>query len=491
MDATPAQTGFSQERGRWLGVSVLVAAAILTGLIANFLVAILPFDRPWIIAAGLLSAFAIAISYRRPAALILFVLGYDLILGQIPKTGLALFGFNRILFYALILIPLLLSILWRAARSKSFRIVIKADIFIVLFLLANSISVITATDGQAAISGITYLTASLAIIYLVRLIVYKSEDIGYIVSLLIAVLIAEALLAAYQYITGIGLQFVASGERGQLVARAGGTLGNSLGGYLSIGFVLALNYLLWARRRRQLIWGGMVTGIMAMGVLFTNTRGTWIDCTVLAILSIMLAIRRKTTVVAILILSTLLATILVVSPAGNQLGVRVNRILDEIQSSDVSSFSFRLTLWQAAIRMFDGHPWTGIGIGNYYYSLASYLSPDEIRTISLQPDSSYSAHNVALESLAETGLVGSVSLILMLGAIWLLARNGWRTYDLRRRGIAAAFLVYTIACPLSMSYGGYLRAGSFYFVVVGLIMAAAYLRSSKRANQTPNPLAVG
>jgi O-antigen ligase len=100
----------------------------------------------------------------------------------------------------------------------------------------------------------------------------------------------------------------------------------------------------------------------------------------------------------------------------------------------------RLAHWQAAEAMFDNHPWLGVGIGNYSAAYPIYAQPHWYDPLG-------HAHNVYLNFLAETGVLGLTAFgVFWLGAFWLAARVAWRratSADDRRRGTegsAAAYL---------------------------------------------------
>ena len=62
----------------------------------------------------------------------------------------------------------------------------------------------------------------------------------------------------------------------------------------------------------------------------------------------------------------------------------------------------RLAHWQAGIRMFNGAPWLGIGIGNYGVVYPSFALPHWYDPLG-------HAHNLYINFLAETGILGTVA----------------------------------------------------------------------------------
>jgi O-antigen ligase len=81
----------------------------------------------------------------------------------------------------------------------------------------------------------------------------------------------------------------------------------------------------------------------------------------------------------------------------------------------------RVGHWQAGADMFSDHPWLGVGIGNYALAYPAYARPHFYEALG-------HAHNVYINFLAETGMLGAAA----FAAFWLAALAlAWRT---ARRG---------------------------------------------------------
>lgn len=99
----------------------------------------------------------------------------------------------------------------------------------------------------------------------------------------------------------------------------------------------------------------------------------------------------------------------------------------------------RLAHWQAAINMWRDHPWLGVGIGNYPITYPHYAVPR-------WDDPLGHAHNYYLNVGAETGLLGLLAYLILIGAMLLhTVRVAFRTTDALSRGVALGVLGVLVA----------------------------------------------
>ncbi len=93
----------------------------------------------------------------------------------------------------------------------------------------------------------------------------------------------------------------------------------------------------------------------------------------------------------------------------------------------------RLAHWQAAVRMLEAHPWTGVGFSNYQPVYEQY------RLLNWPLPLGH-AHNIYLNVAAETGLPGLAAYLVLWIAIFIQTLRALKTQPGVRRGLALGLL---------------------------------------------------
>lgn len=99
--------------------------------------------------------------------------------------------------------------------------------------------------------------------------------------------------------------------------------------------------------------------------------------------------------------------------------------LEELTGTSVEgkSLQTRFAAWEAALDGFAGAPLLGVGPENYRLAFDRHFPPRLYEVRAGTPPYFTEAHDEYLEAAAETGLVGTLALLLLWAA---LARRGWR-----------------------------------------------------------------
>ena len=311
--------------------------------------------------------------------------------------------------------------------------------------------------GLASADLFRWSTALFALLAALQVLSGASERRITIIILTIAV--AGALESAF----GTALGLLGSGPASFLVqdafARAYGTFGrpNTFAGYLEIAvfpvFWLGLYRLqhvngvlrdyIVARRagftgsaetRWKLVSATLVTTvllgastIMLAGIIISFSRGAWIGVSAGLAVTLFVAVRRYWHLVVPAIPVVILVSLVMLTLfAPSTLTDRVTSIADEARPFDAASITIdgdnfavveRMAHWQAGWRMFEDHPLTGVGAGNYNAAYPDYYVRSTFRF------SQGHAHNFYIHMLAENGLLGlGIYLTLILSFAFVALR---------------------------------------------------------------------
>ncbi len=190
--------------------------------------------------------------------------------------------------------------------------------------------------------------------------------------------------------------------------RSGGLAGGANGAARYFVTSLVLMYYLWTTTRNRLLHSGLVIGmaVVVYGAVVTVSRtGLLLLILAMGLLSIQHLKQRRWQAIVVLVAVTSVIWIF----ADNILLI-LGSILPAVRHG-TDTVGIRYALWHAGLRMWLAHPLRGIGIGQFFAQLPFYgadlLAPRYLHD---------GAHNMYLQVLAETGLIGLVFFIAMLVA---------------------------------------------------------------------------
>ena len=254
----------------------------------------------------------------------------------------------------------------------------------------------------------------------------------------------QALIGLYQFVFQVGPPaFQILGR----FLRAYGTFRqpNPYAGYLGLVLPLALSVFYWSlgqwwrgrhgHQHQPVVWlslvgSGLATALIAAGVVASWSRGAWLG--ILAAVLVVTTLRSRRTFLLSLAVAGLLALLLL--RGGLSTGALGARLADtrqylggfDVRTIEVNDDNFavveRVAHWDAARQMIERAPWLGIGLGNYATIYPQVALPR-------WSDPLGHAHNIYLNTWAETGLLGLASYLLL----WLVAiGQAWRVGHDRR-----------------------------------------------------------
>lgn len=313
--------------------------------------------------------------------------------------------------------------------------------------------------GASSAEMIRWAIALFAFLAALQVLVGTSERI--ITAIIITIAVAGALEAGF----GAALGLLGLGPESFLIedafSRAYGTFGrpNTFAGYLEMAVFPVLWFGLYrlrrlnenlrayrvarqagfaasTRQRRDLITATLVTlvllgsaALMAGGIIISFSRGAWIGVAAGLTLTFLVAVRRYWHIVVPAVpvgVLAMLVALTLFAPA--TLTDRVASIADEARPFDASAIPIdpdnfavveRMAHWQAGWRMFEDHPLTGVGAGNFNARYPDYFVRETFR------ESQGHAHNFYIQMLAENGVVGlAIYLTLILSFAFVALRVG-------------------------------------------------------------------
>ncbi|MDR2011807.1 MAG: O-antigen ligase family protein [Rhodanobacter sp.] len=263
----------------------------------------------------------------------------------------------------------------------------------------------------------------------------------------VGVIVALWALDAYvQMATGYSLGGPAEKERVSGIFGAGN---------LKLGPVLATlaPFALVAARER---FGGrglaLAFIVLAVPILLAGSRAAWLSY---ALAGALFAWQQTRDARRFLALSGALAVIVAAIGAfawhdSARFGARIERSLLALHGTQAAvdeASAGRLSIWHTALAMSAAHPLTGVGVRGFRYAYPRYAAPGD-RFVDTTTDIGAShAHQIVLEVLSETGVIG---LAFWLAGAWF-AWDAWRRASaiVRERALAPALALAVMTFPLN------------------------------------------
>jgi len=290
-------------------------------------------------------------------------------------------------------------------------------------------------------------------------------------------------IAAFQQLTGtysrsyLGFAAVQN-DQGGLIRSAGPLSTDWFGWELVPVTVLALYLALGARTRKIKILAWSLFGASLLGLIFSFARASLIAICIALVLAALLRHVRLTTLALGIAVG---ATALVLFLPGNA----KTRLVQSVQPltgggvtmAEDASVRNRAGENLAAVHMFLDYPVLGVGPGNYPVLYTTYS-----QTIALDSrNEGRHPHNLYLEYLAETGIIGCALILALMG---LALRGAWRArsvFEGRDRllveGVFVALVGYFVN-GVFLHPSGYSR---YLWLVLGFGLVCGRLAAAKEA----------
>lgn len=202
----------------------------------------------------------------------------------------------------------------------------------------------------------------------------------------------------------------------------------------------------------QMILIGLIA-IILIGLYFSYTRAAWVS--IIAALMVLAAIKLRIKLSVIASLALIAGLFLYLSWDNIQIELARNKFEhtteefgEKLQSAtnvttDASNLE-RLNRWACAIEMFKERPVFGFGPGTYAFEYARFQEPENTTIISTNFGDMGNAHSEYLGPLSEMGLLGLVSILLIVTAIFyktIRLYHAWPDEDKEMRTLMLAMIL--------------------------------------------------
>lgn len=227
-------------------------------------------------------------------------------------------------------------------------------------------------------------------------------------------------------------------------------------------------FLLCAARRHGALAWTLVTAGVAVVLVLAGARAAWITFALIALLSGWRLLGPARLALAALSAALLALAVMLLSPQVQQ---RIDRSLlvlrDGPDGGLDAALSGRGEIWQAAACMIAQHPFNGVGVRGFRRAYPACAAHPE-RAAAWGDGPALHAHQIVLEILSETGVIGL--LLWLAGAV--LAARAWRRADAAARTRAGPALLALAATvfPLNTHLAFY----STFWGALTLMLAALY-----------------
>ncbi|MCB0402322.1 MAG: O-antigen ligase family protein [Flavobacteriales bacterium] len=174
------------------------------------------------------------------------------------------------------------------------------------------------------------------------------------------------------------------------------------------------------------IFSYVLFGVFTVGVILSYTRAAWVSLIAAFVLFIIYRLRVRFSVLAVMM--GILGIMLFLSwdrlminlernnqDSSDELAEHVESISNV--STDASNLE-RLNRWSSAWRMFKQRPFLGWGPGTYVFQYAPFQLSNEKTIISTNAGENGNAHSEYIGPLAESGVIGTVSFLLIVLAVY-------------------------------------------------------------------------
>jgi O-antigen ligase len=405
-------------------------------------------------------------------------------------TTISEYGYGKSMF-ALVAISVL-SILWGASSwiKGSWRIRWPWVTCPFLgFVAAGLFSLLGAVNGRVVIQSLVLVVFFFQMLLLIANTVRERKHVHLLLFALLASAFLASLYGLLQYLGVLPGPFGGAGLN-EMISTMGNR--NYLGGFVAyLLFPSVVLVISPPRRVVRVVACLMIAFCFGMAMLVQQMAVTVVLCgTLVALMAgvgILLPVApiRKNRAWIVFLLVLLAIAFLVQAPSGplnSVVGLSAEEPPWIVRLWESNSGRTRSLDWWVAWTMFLDSPVVGVGLGNYKLGFLSYkaefLSTPQGAGYDFSVPVAAQAHNDYVQALAETGILGALSIMAFVGVLavsfWFRVR---RTQDEDRRLelLLLACGILPILAHALVSFPAHLPSSSLVFVaLIGIVHSSAY-----------------
>ena len=445
---------------------------------------------PWLIAGGGLLAALIAgatlvhnlpfgIAFVAACAFVPLVF-LSLPLALAAWIPVAWNEFSHVLGKAPLAGALLLLVAWIGTRSTRAAAVSEPSVRIArvafaLLLVWVTLSISWANDRADAWTEVVGLYAAGGVFLLVTTVATSPKR----VRLVALAFVIGALASIVIGLSGRGLSTTADAIDLATRQRFSGGAGDP--NYLAAGLVaaFALTAGLLASTRDQLARVGLVLTALALAATLaaTESRGGLIAALVATVAALVLARGRRA--------ATALFGIFAIA------GVTIFMLLSPAAWERMTTFDAggtgRTELWRVATRMASDHPIAGVGVRGFQHESKDYVrQPGNLTSVEKIAEQPVVTHNIYLQQLAETGVVGLALLLALCAACAVASQLAAGRFEAAGdRAMAALARASTVAMIGLLTASAFISNSTDKRLWIVLALGPALLVAAGPALRTP------
>ncbi len=409
------------------------------------------------------------------------------------------FGFDMYLPTEPLLFGLLILFLLKVLHDKKFdRKILLHPVSLAIYLNLLWILFTCLTSTMPVVS-IKFLLSRIwfvvGLYFLVAKLFSNGKNLEKYVWLYIVALVIVILYSAYRHL-GYGLW---NKQAAHFVVSPFFSDHTSYGAVLAmyLPFLIMFSFNSFFTRKLRLISMG-VLAIVFLGFILSYSRAAWLSVIVgIGVWGmIKLKIRFKPiliTFISVITLFLLFQTQIVMKLEQNSEQSSANFMTHISSMSNITTDASnleRINRWSCAIRMFADKPVFGYGPGTYMFKYAPYQLSKDRTIISTNSADGGNAHSEYLGPLAESGVFGLLTFLLIIGVVIYTAVNTYtRLIDVRLKSFVLASLISLITYYIHGFLNNFLDTDKlsvpFWGFTAMIVAIDIYSRRDEKAQKNP------